>query len=72
MVKPPALSNIVALVQVCLVLVCILAVIIYRTVASIELFKHSATRSMAPILASTTGAMVGSSGFTSSKIFRDL
>ena len=45
--------------QVCLVLVCILAVIIYRTVASIELFKHNATRSIAPILASTTGAMVG-------------
>ena len=40
-------------------LVCILAVIIYRTVASIELFKHNATRSIAPILASTTGAMVG-------------
>merc|ERR550532_2881407 len=33
------------LLMVCLVLVCILAVIIYRTVASIELFKHNATRS---------------------------
>merc|ERR1719336_400732 len=46
------------LLMVCLVLVCILAVIIYRTVASIELFKHNATRSIAPILASTTGAMI--------------
>jgi len=47
------------LLMILLVLICILAVIIYRTIASIELFKHKSTRSVAPILASTTGAVVG-------------
>ena len=36
----------------------ILAVIIYRTLAAIWLFNDSHTRKFAPLLASTSGAMV--------------
>ena len=36
----------------------ILAVIIYRTLAAIWLFNDSHTRKFAPMLASTSGAMV--------------
>jgi len=41
-----------------LVLIFILAVIIYRTLASIYLFSNSTTRPIAQILASTSGAMI--------------
>merc|ERR1719333_1815130 len=41
-----------------LVLIFILAVIIYRTVAAIWLFNDPHTRKYAPLLASTTGAML--------------
>ena len=45
--------------QVFLVLIFILAVIIYRTLAAIWLFKDPTTKDFAPLLASTSGAMVG-------------
>ena len=44
--------------QISLVLIFILAVIIYRTLAAIWLFNEPHTRKFAPMLASTSGAMV--------------
>ena len=44
--------------QIVLVLIFILAVIIYRTLASIYLFNIPTTRPIAQILASTSGAVV--------------
>jgi len=46
------------LVMISLVLIFILAVIIYRTVAAIWLFNDPKTRKYAPVLASTSGAMI--------------
>ena len=44
--------------EVCLVVIFILAVIIYRTLAAVWLFKDPATRNFASILASMSGAFV--------------
>merc|ERR1712168_1034441 len=46
------------LVMITLVVIFILAVIIYRTLAAIWLFNDSHTRKFAPMLASTIGAMI--------------
>jgi len=46
------------LVMISLVLIFILAVIIYRTLASIWLFSNPTTRRIAPVLASTSGAVI--------------
>ena len=53
------------LVMISLVLIFILAVIIYRTVAAIWFFNDPNTRKFAPVLASTSGAMVSYNSMTS-------
>ena len=57
--------NMISTLQISLVLIFILAVIIYRTVAAIWLFNDPHTRKFAPVLASSSGAIVSMKTFSS-------